>query len=890
MGNRERRFSVQIEREAAAVMVSTAIGKLSSAMILALLFVVAVTPKAVRAQGGCDPLTLEILDTPGLAAVQYAILTGGYSTLTWESEGGYALFDVAAMFISTNQYAGPSGSAGSIAGAWFSADMEVDQNYTQYVVVDGDPAFESIGTLSTVGGTVTSVDVIVSGVYSRTFAGGTPAPYDHFYVRINGHNGLPKNSYIYFSGRWKVYIVPEFCPLPEDPEEPPEPEPDDFCPDGMEVLNSTVLLPPGNVWEDTVETPYNKLSVRYTFTEPGANALLHYVDLRANEAQVIRQYYGDQMQEWDPVEGWTNNGYSFMVPNNADEQYADFDPTSYVTGTWVDLHAGVGYNALNLVSVCVVPYYGPSELCPDGTEALSDGPVYLPALTGAWETVMPITSTHVVVRYSVDGGESGIVDPDRRQRGKFMPGIEFVLFYVESIFPPDGLITFTLPTTNVVKLYDSELYLEFYNRNVPVTLNSVCVIDATEYWMVQLRPEECHLNNPDFVSEPDGGTDWTTIGTVDWTDLEENGVVSLGPGEVYQGALLENEGLWDDDAGVWTLEVRAKDDGGGEMQFGTDRSSFLDGGPQIDTVELDASYRLYQNDIFVMNQNWIQVASPGGIVDYVCLLEPGNVFGDPDDMFNCVIPEWDPQGSGDSLFIYLFRYIADWIKWAVCELLRVLSIILNKIWRAIQDILYRIPALPEPGSGLISWVEFFKLLAEAFQDFFGINLTDLQNWLATIVNSITRWFGNQWDRFIVWLDWLLYDIVAWLADQFGIMPNDIFDLLYDIVYEARLFWLEMVAEMESEMSDALHLLVNMADVLIVLASGVREGVTGDSIAYIGSDFEGLGGFIWDGVDFVNEVADMTPLSGLNILALGIITFGLMVWTGKKFLRMLESFG
>lgn len=665
----------------------------------------------------------------------------------------------------------------------------------------------------------------------------------------------------------------------EEPELPPEPEPVEYCPDGTEVLLSgTVALAAGGTWTAEAMTEYPRMYARYTFTEPGQNGLLHYIDIRANDARVTRKFYGDEMQSWDPTEGWSNDAFSFSVPNAEESEYYDYNPAAYVTGTQVSLYAAAGYNPLNLASVCLVPVLT-SDYCEDGIEALEAGPVLLGATGGQWSRRLISDEigglTHFVVRYRVASPIQGV-----EVYGKFMPQVQANFFYVEA--PIQNAITFTLPTTDVFPLVDDYLQLRFYNRYDQVVLQSVCIIDGAEmHQELSLSAEDCHLNNPDFIQDPATvAFDWETSGTTQWLQLFENGGMELEGGLVYQPPL---------EGGVWQLEVRASSGGSHEMAFGTHRTGLLDHGPQMKTETLNPALSLYRTNIFVMPQDPIVVESTGAAVDYVCLMERAGVF----DVIECegCWPEWNPDGSGDSLLTYLIKFLADYVWCFYCRLVQFLAVVANTVWIMLEDILLRIPALPNILSDNF-WEElstFLRLSVEGLLDWFGIVMPNIFDVVDAIINAIGRWLGWQWRRFGQWLDWVLYDVVIWFAAQLGETPQTIFDTLYDIGYEAREFLVEMQVEALNESSNALHLLVNTADVLIILASGVREGVSGNTIAYIGGDFTGVGAFIWEGVEFVNEAVDMTPLSGLNVLALGVIAIGLLGWSATKFMRMLEAF-
>jgi len=647
------------------------------------------------------------------------------------------------------------------------------------------------------------------------------------------------------------------------PEEPPEPP--DLCPDGIEALSSTVLIPASGTWTDTVETAWDKIWVRYAFTEPNTSGILHRLVMEINDESITRQFYSDEVMVWDPELGYINDPWYYSVPNRDDPTESDYDPTGYVSGTTANLSVASGYNPINLVSACVIPHLGPSELCPDGIEALSGGPEYLNPLNGYWETTIPITSTHIVVRYSVEnpmGYGSGMLgDPFQ-----FMPRINYTYYYVEGEMAAGESLTFTLPTTDVIRMFGEEqLSLAFNNLYWPVILNSVCVVDALDAgYIEQLDEETCHLENPDFIGDIDG---WSTQGTATW-NADGNGAAELETGEVFQAVGIER-------SSVWGLQVRAKDIGGTTMDFGAFRTALIDGGPQTDTVELSSFYGLHTNDIYIKPGDAIFVESDGALIDSVCLVEPSTLLGD----FDCTLPEWDPEGSGDSLIIYVFSWLGDVLKWVVCEILRGIAILFDKIYQFIQNIVLRIPMLPEPGSGLYSWVEWFALLIGNILDWFGFNIPE-----------IAEWFPRNFDEFARWLAYLLRGFVFWLAEALGLDPWVVWDVIRLVWNEARLFWEEILIEIDIETDNAILLLQNTANVFITLANGVRSGVSGDEIAYIGEDFSGIGGFIWTGVDFVNEAVDMTPISGLNIIALGVIAWGLLVWTGKKFVKIIESVG
>ena len=811
----------------------------------------------VSAQSGCDPIVLNIISVPDLHTGNYTLFGSGSSSLIWN--GTSAVFECNASWTSTNPYVAGSGQCGVYSTPYISATFNTEKDYVLWFQVSGASVGQWMQETSQVAGMPDEI-LFANGTYTRTFHGYAPGNYDRIFLRADG--GPPEGTAIWINGTWTITILEAGCEL-----EPPEPPVEiDYCPDGIELVTDTIILPASSTWTGNTLTEWDKLYVRYAFTETNlVGSRLHRLYMQVNEETVIRQFYTHEVLEYDIVNNtYIDEAWWYSVPNIHFAGEPDYDPTAYAVGPSAYLTVTNGYNALGLVSACVIPWYGPSEQCPDGIEALQDGPILLPALNGAWETTVPITSTHIVVRYNVQSTlvESPGVEYDPLL-GKFMPGIEWALYYVEALMEPSVEITFTLPFTGVTKIYDDDVFLEFYNKNWPVQLNSVCIIDATDY-MEQLTDENCHLTNPDFVENVTVG--WETDGMVTWTDLEENGAVILDTGQVAQT-------INTDVGRVWTLEVRAKDDGG-DLTFGTPRTALVDRGMQTETVSLGEYYALYDNDIYVRPGDYIYVESGGAIVDSVCLVDTKGLFPEMDcDDF----PEWNPAGSGDPLYIYLFKYIGDIIEWGVCEIVNALFVAANNTYRLIESILLRIPAFPDPGSGIISWLEWFSLLFTQLTDWVGINVPD-----------IFGWFPRNGQAFSSWLESLVREFVFWLAEQLNLDPYEVWSTMSAILYEMKLFWQEIMLELEIEFDNALVLLENTANVFIVLADGVRSGVSGNRVEYIGKDFSGVGAYIWTGVDFINEMIDATPLSALNIIALGVLAFGLMVWTGKKFSHILEQ--
>ncbi len=855
MGNRKQRFSLQGAGATAARVVSHTTNLGSAIVMVALLLLgMAASPVRVAAQQSCAPIDITILSTPGINTGAYTLFMGGGVSLVDDDNTIVLIGSVS--WQTTNPTVGGNGAIGTFTTQYLSASFNNQKNYVMWLQVTGASYAQTISTFTDFGG-FNDADVFVTGVYSRTFPGYAPGNWNKMHLRVDG--GPPKVD-LRITGVWKITIMEAGCGLPEPPE-PPEPPKSDYCLDGYEVVTDTVTLATGATWTGEMAAEavgWERYYVRYTFRDTPENlGLHHYLELGINDALIQRDVFSPRGQYWENG-AWVNEPFWFSVPNRHFSMYADFDPTGYVTGTTASLSVYSGYNPIELVSACVVPTSGgPSELCPDGVEVL-DEEVYLDALTGSWETTVDYyEATHIVVRYTV---ENPSMDPTHSWLlGKFMVGIEYALYYVEATVPTlGGQISFTLPTTGVVKLYDDELYLEFYNRNWPMALKSVCIIDGTEDYMEHLDPEQCGgLENPDFVYDVDG---WNTQGSVTWSDLEENGAVDMQSGQVWQPAAVPR-------GEVRQLEVRAKDNGGSALVFGTSRKSIVSGGYQTKTVALSDYYSLYPNEIFVMPGDPVLAASDGAWVDYVCLVDAEGLIV----VGECDLPLWDPEGSGDSLIIYVFKFIFDVLKWVVCEIVRAISMAVNWLWKQIKNIVYRIP----PDMPIWDWL---MQAAEGFLDYFGITIADLRKGVVDYVIN----------PFALWIKEIVNAVIWWIADLLDMDPYDLIDMLMLIWNEAGLFFEAIRIEVMIEIKNAGRLFIDMADVFIILGSGVREGVSGNRIELIGTDMTGLGAYIWDGVDFLNEVLADTPMSALNVVLLGAMAFGLLIWTGIKLKNVIEA--
>ena len=358
-----------------------------------------------------------------------------------------------------------------------------------------------------------------------------------------------------------------------------------------------------------------------------------------------------------------------------------------------------------------------------------------------------------------------------------------------------------------------------------------------------------------------------------WDSDTGNGAANADNGGMVWQVPLQDIGT------VWKMEVRARAVGAesGLIRFGSSTHNLVAGGAQIYTTTITPSWNTYFVDVFIEEHNprlqggVAQVQGDNAQIDFVCLTAPDDALPVPE----CMKPTWDPQGSGDPLYIYLFKYLSEWIMYGICLIIRIISIAYNGLIDMLDNILLRIPNY-DPDDGLLGIGDWLNALVFRMLDWIGATFADFFAWLGGVMADFGFFFWEIVQGFIAALgDFLGFDPFFLLQDL---------DALWD---ETLAFWDEIQDELGLEMSAAMLLLQNLGNVLIVLVNGVTDGLTGETVAYIGTDFEGVGAFLWEGMDFVNSALEGTPLTALNVIALAAITLTLMQWTLKKFSETLE---
>jgi hypothetical protein len=652
-------------------------------------------------------------------------------------------------------------------------------------------------------------------------------------------------------------------------------EPQEYCQFGIELITDTVTIEPGEIWASPETwTPWSAVMARYTFLYNESVFDFYEADLTLNDVTRRR----DWMQ---PLGGGLRN--TEWVPNVTHPEEDDYRDPGFVAGPYVT--AEVAPTSLSdeiiLASVCVEPVIDPGQHCEDGIE-LVNNPIYLEAFGSAsrWSAATTVTSTHIVARIVIEDPTYGDPDwqtPRLRAETQFVSGnnqwIAHMIDYTRYQLAPAQYITATVPHTGSVQLHDSNLTVNYANFGEPHLLRSVCILDAPAY---NLSPDECKLYNPDFGDELN---DWNTSGNASWYPgvgfLGTYGMAQLDSGGGISQTALMDRG----DVVRYEIVARNRGTSTGLLTYGTDTTSLLAGGEQLYDWALDSegAFTLIQHDMYFSGVNsgdpseaW--ALGDGVRVDYICLRDSSALVEEVD----CILPEWDPPGVDGILTgeftNWVWNFMGRLVTWATCEILMAI----NRLWLGIRDFLMAFPALPE-GGDVMSWLEWIGQAIARLGDYLGGNLTRLASW-----------FPRNGEIFVQWFIRLLLEILAWILEQFGVEAAFLVDLR-DLIYYDLMAFVEAVAmEVRLEWAELVRLMQATGDIFLILINGFSSGVSGTEVAPLGQDVGGIGQFIWDGVDFFNNAIQGTPLIALNILALGILAFGLGQWTLQKFLSILES--
>jgi hypothetical protein len=524
----------------------------------------------------------------------------------------------------------------------------------------------------------------------------------------------------------------------------------------------------------------------------------------------------------------------------------------------------------------------PTDHCPDGTEVISD-PVYLMAGENWASDVISTEWDYIQARYTISNANE--------PAGRVLAGLA-TLNGKDWLWGPESnasIVSVTIPSSIG---YDEDpngpdVELGVRNTYDPFYLVSACIVPYSQ----TMVPSDCNLVNHSFTEDLPG---WSTL-VYDYLSSEEDGAISLdggGTGLASQVVTL---------TGSFRMEVRARSGGtSSEFRFG----GYELGWPfesQAFTETATSEYQIFNGYLYLDGRSNISLVSNDDdlIVDWVCLSGHDTSglpwkFPIPD----CEFPTFDdhPEYSITEIgnwIDWLAQKTGELLKWVVCQMFVALFTIANMILEAIRAIGGFVgspdwPTLPDEIT-FDSILEWLRQVYVAFFNWLGLNFNRFRDAIPTIA----EWWWNVVLGVIGWIiDSLIGPIFGWLLDQLlatlgiGEDAREAFMVLWrDAGIFLQAAWIEAGYEFDSLTT----LLSETTGVFGVLITGLRGVATGETELDFGESLGGLAGYLWRGVEFINETITFTPLSALNIVALGIITIGLAQWTVKKFVGMLERF-
>lgn len=566
--------------------------------------------------------------------------------------------------------------------------------------------------------------------------------------------------------------------------------------------------------------------------------------------------------------------------------YANADSESYYTLLGFALPTGSYYTAEGTwvwrwyPSAPITQTEPITNYCSDGIEVISD-PVYLIAGENWASDVISTGWDYIQARYTISNANE--------PAGRVLAGLA-TLNGKDWLWGPEhntSILSVTIPSSIG---YDEEpngpeAELGVRNTYDPFYVVSACIVPYSE----TMVPDDCNLVNHSFTEDLPG---WSTL-IYDYLSSEEDGAISLdggGTGLASQVVTL---------TGSFRLEVRARSGGtSSQFRFG----GYELGYPfesQAMTETATSEYQIFSNYLYLNGRSNISLVSNDDdlIVDWVCL-SGHDTSGLPwkFPIPECTFPTFDdhPEYSITEIgnwIDWLAQKIGELLKWVICQIFVALFTIANMILEAIRAIGGFVdgpdwPTLPDKIT-FDSVLEWLRQVYVAFFNWLGLNFTRFRNAIPTIAD----WF---WSLLLAVLGWvaekLLLPAITWLMEHvleaLGI-GEDALEIAGDIWRDLSIFVGASAIEAGYEFESLMLLLTETASVFGVLITGFRGVATGTSELDFGENLNGLAAYLWRGVAFINETVSLTPLSALNIVALGVITIGLAQWTISRLLKMLE---
>jgi len=171
-------------------------------------------------------------------------------------------------------------------------------------------------------------------------------------------------------------------------------------------------------------------------------------------------------------------------------------------------------------------------------------------------------------------------------------------------------------------------------------------------------------------------------------------------------------------------------------------------------------------------------------------------------------------------------------------------------------------------------------------------------WNDVILASINAVFTWIWESLLLpLLEWMLDWALDWLEDIADWAIAQIAALLglnhaptvRELIRDIWMFLTGILEELGLEFDSALDLFDAIGEVLGVLLTGWMRSLSGDTEADFGESLGGLAAYLWRGVRWVDETITDTPLMAVNLIAMGAIVWGLVVYTIAKFNKLADRF-
>ncbi|MCD4737784.1 MAG: hypothetical protein K8R89_00800 [Anaerolineae bacterium] len=619
------------------------------------------------------------------------------------------------------------------------------------------------------------------------------------------------------------------------------PPPPNYCPDGIEAVTATTTISPSVEWTSTISTPYDRLKTRFIFSPT--------ITLNADVSV---------------------NGIESTLYQSATTVITYTTPTYGVGGTMANLSVlNNDSNGLRLLSACVIPATA-AEYCSDGIELLND-PISL-TLTSIWQSAnITTTYAYLAVRYRLENPSASALIYGLATVNGNSYSVNGGSADVYTVTVPGGLSGIAGP----------DVAAAYRTTGDPTLLSSACVIDRPP-----TRPRYCTYFY-DFENDLEGWDVSPGVGANHNPDESNGAVRIIGDGDlnaVILSPLLEY-GNWE-----MSAAVRSYGDDDADVTFGLRGA----GWPFTDTYKsfsVGSSYETLQ--AAAMISGFVQIAARHTYIDRVCLTNlndglpgftplpipdcgPRPVFTDHPDFSITAIGDW---------IHWLAQKLGEVLLWLVCILTALINTAFNWLLTQLHKLIELLPQVPENLFSLTGWIEWYKQLFSLASAWLWRQIvsyyTSIRNaidWLSVAFYKVMEWLN---DIFTLGLAWWIGHINAVISAVTGI------DLL-QIVQNSRIFIRALGDEISLEFHSFLQLFGSTYDVFAVLVTGYRGALFGDTKADFGQGMGGYAMYLWAGVEWVSDAIDDTPLTALNFVAMGLITWGLIGFTLGKGRKWIEK--